>query len=322
MNRTPRVSIIIPCKAIGPYAVECVSHCNELEYPDFEVIVLPDEDIGADLIPGAKCVPTGPMGPSEKRDLAAHRATGQILAFIDDDAFPEPDWLTHAIPLFEDANVGAVGGPAITPPADSLLLQASGAVYSSLLGGGPHSYRYVAGKPRQVDDYPSCNLLVRKSTFMEVGGFDSEYYPGEDTKLCLSITEDLSKLILYEPRAVVYHHRRNIFNGHMKQVANYAQHRGFFVKKFPKTSRRLNYFLPSMLVIGLAAGVPLLWFSGLRELYLAMVGLYLVLVLGSSVQVAGKRPSLLVLVFVGTVLTQLTYGVWFLRGLARTGLKR
>jgi GT2 family glycosyltransferase len=293
-----------------------------LDYPDFEVIVLPDEDVGADLIAGAECVATGPMGPSEKRDLAASRATGEILAFIDDDAFPEPDWLTVAVPLFEDQNVGAVGGPAVTPPSDSLLLQASGAVYSSLLGGGPHSYRYIPRKARQVDDYPSCNLLISKSVFIEVGGFDSGYYPGEDTKLCLSITKDLGKLILYEPRAVVYHHRRNIFNGHMKQVASYAQHRGYFVKKFPQTSRRLNYFLPSMLVIGLIAGLPFLWFSGLRELYLAMVGLYLLLALGSSVQVAGKRPSLLVLVFVGTVLTQLTYGVWFLRGLARTGLKR
>jgi cellulose synthase/poly-beta-1,6-N-acetylglucosamine synthase-like glycosyltransferase len=293
-----------------------------LDYPNFEVMVLPDEDVGAELIPGAECVPTGSMGPSEKRDLAAERATGEILAFIDDDAFPVPDWLSHAIPLFEDDNVGAVGGPAVTPPSDSLLLQASGAVYGSLLGGGPHSYRYIPGKPREVDDYPSCNLLVRKSTFDEVGGFDSEYYPGEDTKLCLSITKDLGKLILYEPRALVYHHRRNIFRGHVKQVANYAKHRGYFVKKFPETSLRLNYFLPSMLVIGLIVGFPFLWFSGLRELYLGMVGLYLLLALTSSIQAVGRHPSLLALTFVGTVLTQLTYGVWFLRGLALTGLKR
>ncbi len=320
--KPPRISIIVPCKTIGPYAVECVEHCNKLAYSNKEVLVLPDEVGGADLVPGATVIATGPIRPSEKRDLGADRSTGEILAFIDDDAFPRPDGLTHAVPLFEDERVGGVGGPAVTPPSDTLPLQASGAIYQSLMGGGPYAYRYVPGRHREVDDYPSCNLLVRKSTFLDAGGFDTEYWPGEDTKLCLAITKELGKSIVYVPGALVYHHRRNLFTGHLKQVSSYALHRGFFVKKFPETSRRLSYFLPSLLVLGLIAGLPLLFVPGLRELYLGIFGLYLLLVLLSSMHVAGGHVLLLALVFPGTVITQLTYGVWFLKGLASRSLAR
>jgi cellulose synthase/poly-beta-1,6-N-acetylglucosamine synthase-like glycosyltransferase len=321
-TKPPRVSIIIPCKSVGDYAEECVAYCNQLDYPDFEIIVLPDELPENVSLSGVTIIPTGPVGPSQKRDLAGSRSTGEIFAFIDDDAYPQRDWLTHAVLPFSDDKVGAVGGPAITPPSDALLLQASGAVYQSLLGGGPHAYRYVPGSRREVDDYPSCNLLVRKSVFLEAGGFGTEYWPGEDTKLCLAITKHLGKSIAYEPKALVYHHRRNLFRGHMKQVASYALHRGFFVKRFPETSRRLSYFMPSLFVVGLLAGLPFLFVSGLRELYLAAIGLYLALVIISSAVVSIRHPRLFILVIVGTIFTQLTYGAWFLKGLTSRSLAR
>ena len=321
-TKAPKVSIIVPCKAIGAHAVECVEHCNQLDYPDFEILVLPDARPDRVSPLYADIIPTGEMGPSQKRDLGAQRARGEILAFIDDDAFPRRDWLSYAIPPFGNERVAGVGGPAVTPPSDTTLLQASGAVFESLLGGGPYAYRYVPGSPREVDDYPTCNLLVRKSVFLEAGGFGTEYWPGEDTKLCLAITKELGKTIVYEPKALVYHHRRNLFKGHMKQVASYALHRGFFVKRFPETSRRLSYFMPSLFILGLIAGIPCLFVPWLQELYLGILGLYLLLVLISSAVVAFSRPHLFVLVIAGTVLTQLVYGAWFLKGLTSRSLVR
>ena len=314
--RQPRVSIIVPCRAIGPFAQECVAHCNELDYPDFEILVLPDEpSADAAVLPGAVVIPTGPAGPSEKRDIGAKYATGDILAFIDDDAFPRTDWLARAVPQFADPQVGAVGGPGVTPPSDGLLEQASGKVFESPLGGGPYAYRYAPAKSRLVDDYPTCNLLVRRSAFMEAGGFGTDFWPGEDTKLCLTITQRLGQTIHYDPDVLVYHHRRSIFSGHLKQVASYALHRGYFVKRFPKTSLRLSYFLPSLLLVGLFGGVPALFFPVLQMLYLGFLGLYLSLNLLSAIRVAPTRPALLFLVFVGTIITHLAYGAWFLRGL-------
>lgn len=322
-DSVPKVSIIIPCREIGPYALESISHCLKLDYPNYEVLLLPDSwDGGRSGLEGVDVVPTGPMGPPEKRDLAAQRATGEILAFIDDDAFPKPDWLTCALPNFKDPHVGAVGGPAVTPSSDTVLLQASGAVYQSLLGGGSYAFRYTPGRKRKVNDYPTCNLLVRKSTFLEAGGFDTSYWPGEDTKLCLAIIKRLGKSIVYEPSAIVYHHRRNLFNGHLKQVASYALHRGFFVKRFPETSRAPSYFLPSAWLLGLLAGLPMLFFPIFRELYVAGIGLYLLLVLLSSAQVAFPNILLTSLVTIGTVITHAVYGLWFIKGLTSKQLKR
>ncbi|MQF82918.1 glycosyltransferase [SAR202 cluster bacterium AD-802-E10_MRT_200m] len=319
-NKQPRVSIIIPCKKIGEYAEECVRHCTLLDYGNFEIIVLPDENVEAKELLGAIIIETGDLRPAQKREIGVQHSSGEIIAFIDDDAFPTPKWLMSAVNIFEDENVGAVGGPAVTPDSDSLLLQASGAVYQSYMGGGPYAYRYQPGDRRNVDDYPTCNLLVRKKTFVDAGGFDTNYWPGEDTILCRAITMTLKEEIIYEPKALVYHHRRNVFNGHLKQVASYALHRGFFVKKFPETSRRVSYFLPSLLFLGIIVGLPGSLVLGLSEYYFSMLGLYLVIMLLSSVRVCRYNVSLLLITFVGTILTQITYGAWFLKGLITKSL--
>lgn len=312
----PKVSIIVPCKVIGKHAVECVTYCNKLDYPNFEILVLPDENLASDQqLAGATIIPTGSMGPSEKRNIGAQHATGGILAFIDDDAFPRVDWLLQAIPQFDDPKIGAVGGPGVTPASDGLFEQASGKVYESLLVSGPYTGRYTPTKQHRIDDYPSCNLLVRRSAFFESGGFDTNFWPGEDTKLCLAITKTLGLAILYSPNVLVYHHRRNILRGHLKQVASYALHRGYFAKRFPETSRRLTYSLPSLFLIGLLSGTFALFIPIMREAYLAGLGLYLILNSLAAFKVVRVNIALLFLVFIGTIITHLTYGAWFLKGL-------
>ena len=69
VGRLP-VSIIIPFKALNGYAIESIEHCRSLDYPNFEILALPDEisDVHLD---GVRIIPTGPVGPAEKRDLAA-----------------------------------------------------------------------------------------------------------------------------------------------------------------------------------------------------------------------------------------------------------
>jgi cellulose synthase/poly-beta-1,6-N-acetylglucosamine synthase-like glycosyltransferase len=315
------VSVIIPCKYVGNNALECVSHLSALTYSAYEILLLPDYAIEAKL-PGVRVIPTGEVPPSVKRDLAAKHANGEILAFIDDDAFPRPDWLDHAVVPFDDESVGAVGGPGVTPSADGILEQASGLVLQSWLGSGPHAYRYTPGHRMDVDDYPSCNLLVRKSTFNAAGGFETNYWPGEDTKLCLSITNELRQRIVYEPDALVYHHRRSIFGGHVSQVRSYGLHRGFFVKKYPATSRRLSYFMPTLFALGLVAGIPLLLIPILGAIYLFTIALYLTSVLVSSAMVTRHAVAMFPLVFVGTVLTHIVYGTAFLRGLLARDLAR
>ncbi|MFC2149498.1 glycosyltransferase [Candidatus Auribacterota bacterium] len=312
-----KVSIIIPLKNFNDYINESVENCLELMYPEFEVIVLPD-DLSGDFKfaddEKVRVIPTGPIGPSEKRDLGAEKAAGQILAFIDDDAYPVEGWLGAAIRHFSDPDVAAVGGPGVTPYSDSLAQKASGAVYESFVASGGNTYRYIPEKVRYVDDYPSCNFIIRKEIFDRIGGFDSKYYPGEDTVLCLKITKDLGKKIVYEPGALVYHHRRSLFKGHLKQIANYAKHRGYFVKKYPATSFRLSYFVPSLFVCGLFFGWLLFLLNSLfLWAYFGIVFVYLFSVLLCSQKLKSLKGS--ILTFSGIILTNICYGICFIKGI-------
>lgn len=309
----PRVSIIIPCKEIGDYARESIERCLKLDYPDFEILVLPDAESTLNL-PGVKIIPTGPVGPAEKRDLAASMADSEFLAFIDDDAYPDKLWLKKAMRHFQDADIAAVGGPGITPETDGLRQKASGLVFSSRIGSGSNSFRNTPRQQMEIDDCPSCNFIIRKSVFQQVGGFDTHFWPGEDTKLCLEVTKKLKKRIIYDPEVLVYHHRRKLFKPHLKQVWNYALHRGYFVKKLPQTSRRLFYFLPSIFLLGIVFGIIASFLNPVLKLvFLSALAFYLLLVLISSFE--SKSVKMAPLVFLGVIATHLTYGAGFLKGL-------
>lgn len=321
IEREPKVSIVIPTARVGEMVRECIEGCKELDYQNFEITLVSNEMPTSD--PGledVKVILSESVGFFAKRNEGAKKTDSEIIAFIDPDASPDSYWLKNAIPYFEDDDVAAVGGPGITSPEDSRRGQASGMVYSATIVSGSTTYRHVFRAPREVDDYPAFNLLVRKSDFQQAGGFAEEYDSGGDTLLCLRLTRELGKKIYYVPNVSVSRHREPLFIPHMKQVYSYAAHRGFFTRKFPQTSRRLQYFVPSIFLLWLAGGLVGSFFSTLvLRLYLSVLGLYAFLLLASSIK--SLDPLLNLLVIPGIFLTHLTYGVGFLRGLFSRRMK-
>lgn len=315
-----KVSIIIPVREINDYIREAIPHHLQLDYPDYEILIFPDEP-SEETFPRTRIIPSGKTGPAEKRDMALEYAQGEILAFIDDDAYPRSDWLKNAVSHFDNPSVGAVGGPAVTAENDGVLRQASGKVYESFLCSGGYTYRYIPGKLMDVEDLPSVNLIVRKDVFAQIGGYDSNFYPGEDTKLCLDIIKLAQKRIVYDPDVQVYHHRRKLFREHLKQSNNYALHRGYFAKVLPDTSRKFVYFVPSLFVLGLVAGpllallCPPLWY-----LYFSVLLLYFLLLVASTVNL--KNIRVWILSIAGVFLTHVGYGIGFVRGLLSRELIR
>jgi glycosyltransferase involved in cell wall biosynthesis len=313
-NLPPLVSIVVACPAPSPYLAECLDAISALSYRPFETIVLPDEPADDFPWPGhVRVIPTGKLRPAEKRNLGIEAAKGEIVALLDDDAAPLPDWLDHAIPYFSDPTVGAVGGPAVTPPSDPPLAQAGGLVYASPLVSGTCRYRYVSERVRDVDDLPSCNLLVRTATLRDIGGFRTDFWPGEDTILCLDITRKAKQRIVYDPWSVVRHHRRPLFGPHLRQVGRYALHRGYFAKRFPETSRRISYMVPTIFVCGLVLGAVASFFHPwIRIAYLGALAFYL-----ATTFLASFHPNLLrwLQVWLGVMATHLVYGVRFLQGI-------
>lgn len=319
-----KVSIIIPVKKINNYIKESLSYIEKLEYDKslIEVIILPDNDekMEKNYSFNIRIIPTGNISPGAKRDIGYKNGNGEIMAFIDDDVYPEKKWLKRAIEIFEsDRDIGAVGGPAVTPPGDSYLQKVSGYIYSSFLAGGNYSYRYLPQKARFVDDYPSCNLLIRKDVLDSISGFNTEFWPGEDTVICLKIVNRLKMKIAYDPEVLVYHHRRDFPAGHLKQVKSYALHRGYFVKRFPETSFRVSYFLPSLFLMYVISLLIIPFFNNgiFFKIWLIPFLIYLIILIFDGIKVLFYAP----LVMPGIFLTTLTYGFYFIKGLFSKKLK-
>ena len=322
MSSKPLVSIIIiDYKKDNPYLKESFAAIKKQTYRHYEVILVTDYPVKI-TAPKLKKKSYGHyVGPADKRDEGAKLSKGSILAFLDDDAHPSPKWLETIVKNFQDKKVAAVGGPGVTPPGVNYLEEASGWASASPFGSGSYTYRFLPRPKREVDDYPSMNLAVRKSDFNEVKGFDSHYWPGEDTKLCLDLTEKLGKKIIYDPKALVYHHRRPVLVPHLKQNGNFGLHRGFFARVLPKTSFRAVYFLPSLMSLGLIYLLLIPIFSHPYLLIIAQVGysllgLYIAALMVNAIWILNqsKKVTQALLSVPVIFITHFWYGLRFLQG--------
>lgn len=344
----PKFSIIIPLKEINDFLrKETLPAISRQTQQDFEIIVLPDKPT-KEKLEKARIIPSWPkLGPADKRDRGAKEAKGEILVFLDDDSYPASNWLENARKIFEGKSnpslVAGVCGPSLTPPKNNLRQKASGYVWSSWLGsGGAGAYRCAKSSRREVDDFPTVNLMIKKKDFWEVGGFDSGFWPGEDTKLCREIVYKLGKKIIYDPEIVVYHHRREVFKPHLQQIARYALHRGHFARILPETSLRFGYLMPTMFVFSLLMA-PILFlvarFLGFQNLAFLILVLYVLTIVvykgallwtGTRIFLLEKNSRLLRsseiwrLVFLSMsaiFLTHFVYGALFVKGFLTPNLK-
>lgn len=196
-----KVSIIIPCKEIDATVRRCIKHCKRLEH-NKEIIVVPDS-----VIPGF---------PAAKRNWAMQKATGDIFAFIDSDAYPSKDWLKHAAYWLKCFD--AVCGPGVLPPDAPLEEHIADQVHQWVFC----PYRVKADIPQIVNWFPSFNLIVKREVATQ---FDN-YLTGEDDRFGLKIRNG----IFYHPDILVYHNRRGIFHPLWRQFGIWGKHKGHFAR--------------------------------------------------------------------------------------------
>lgn len=322
-----KFSIIIPVKEINNLLRrETMPQILKQSSPSFEIIIVADQ-ASKERFPKTQIITSGKdTGPAEKRDKGVKIAKGEILAFLDDDSYPETTWLKSALKIFEESEkIAGVCGPTLTPPHDDFRQKISGYVWSTWLGsGGAGTYRCTVSQRREVDDYPTVNFLVRKKDFLKVGGFDSHFWPGEDTKLCLDLIQKLGVKIIYDPTVLVYHHRRPVFKAHLEQISRYAIHRGHFARVFPQTSLRPGYFLPTLFVLSLFTWPILIYKPSFLLLYLIPVILYFFLLLLTALLIFLKEKNLKLSLWVlfSIFITHLVYGILFIKGFLSPSLKR
>lgn len=325
------VSVIIPLLKLSDTLLnESLPAFEHQTFKDFEVIVLPNDSSSLDkeLLKKyrfLKIVPTKKITrPALKRDIGAKNARGDILAFIDDDAYPQNEWLKKAVHIFNKKNVAVVCGPGIIPKNAPLWERVFDEVLKTKVGSGGFAYRFVKQPARYVDDYPSMNFLINKDVFNSLGGFNNEFWPGEDSKLCEDVVYKLGEKIYYDPAVTIYHHRRNDLVGYVRQHGNYGFHRGAFFAHGDKNSRRITYLVPTCFLLYLFFLTSLGVFTLFREpslsfyAYMATIpGIlyaFLLLLLVRSAYKNTNNLKISVLSAIVLFLTHIVYGVRFIKG--------
>jgi GT2 family glycosyltransferase len=306
----PKVSVIVVAPELNEFGRRCLGGLLRLR-EDAELIFVPDNAPNEELDPRIDVVPSGEdLTTGGKRQVGLEHASGELVALIDDDAYPHPSWLRNAVATLDaDPSIAAVAGPTLTPPDDSELELLGGRVYASPLVSGPANWRYTLTEAADVDDAPSVNLVIRRTEAVAIG-FDSDDKWGEDSLFCEQILRRGGR-IRYEPAVIVYHSRRPLWRPHLRQLYRWSRHRSVYARTVGGNSRNPAYFAPSALLLYLVGG--LLLRGRLRTLHRLGVAVYLLACLAGGYD---RRPSRWLRTSGAIIATHLVYGFGFLRGLA------
>jgi glycogen(starch) synthase len=210
----PNISIVINTLNRGTELQKVFESFRWLKYAgDFEVVVVNgpstdnSEEVIAAWLPDIRAGKCDIANLSVSRNVGICMAQGDIIAFIDDDAIPEPEWLTQLAEAYNDPMVGAVGGLVYNHTGYDFqykycVVDRFGNADLSLPGPTPHlSYP----KSERFPHLLGCNSSFRRSALIEVGGFDEEYeYFLDETDVCLRIV-DAGYIIAQLPCAYVHH---------------------------------------------------------------------------------------------------------------------
>src|ERR1041384_4255860 len=226
----PRVSVVV-CTYNGSRTLQqCLEGLGRLDYPNYEVIVVDDgsTDRAADIARRFPVVviQTRNQGLALARNVGLKAATGEIVAYIDDDAFPDRHWLKYLAATFLSTTHCAVGGPNIVPVSDGPIAQCV-----ARAPGGPV---HVLLSDREAEHIPGCNMAFRKECLESIGGFDGQFrVAGDDVDVCWRL-QARGWTLGFSPAAVVWHHRRNVISAYWRQQKGYGKAEALLEAKWPE----------------------------------------------------------------------------------------
>lgn len=252
-QKLPFISVVI-CTYNGSATIrDSLNGLQKMEYPYYEVIVVNDgsTDNTASIVKEypVKLISTENQGLSNARNTGMHNASGEIVAYLDDDAFPDPHWLHYLAYAFESSEHGGIGGPNIIPESDGPI-----ATCVAHAPGGPV---HVLLTDEIAEHIPGCNMAFRKDVLLEVGGFDPIYRAaGDDVDLCWRI-QHTGRTIGFHPSALVWHHRRNSIKAYWKQQKGYGKAEALLEAKWPEKYNEFGHLSWAGKIYGNGVTLPI-----------------------------------------------------------------
>jgi GT2 family glycosyltransferase len=218
------------------------------------------------------------------RGLAAARNTGlngacaDIVAYLDDDCEPEPDWAAQLLTGYDDENVAGVGGEVVpnTPPGylrgflarnnplkplEQELAESNSLPYRFRL----YLRRVWSRQPktgrRDVYGFAGANMSFRRKALFDAGQFDERFsFGGEDVDMCWRVRETISSArLVFVPSARAAHHFKPELRDTLRRSRAYGVGSGRLYRKWPSL---LPALFPGPLLVLLAL-VATVWVPAL-----------------------------------------------------------
>ncbi|WP_137288552.1 glucosyl-dolichyl phosphate glucuronosyltransferase [Natronorubrum halophilum] len=214
-----KVSVVICTYAMDRYDVfsECVDSVLAQTYDPLEVVIVVDgnddvfdrvrTDYAAHDTVTVHCNDVN-QGISYSRTRGAELATGGVVAFIDDDAVAEDDWVAQLARVYDETDAVAVGGHAkpdwVTEKPDFFPEEFYWLVGCDERGMGEHM--------EELRNTYGSNISFRREVFLNVGGYDENtgrhgdrHIQAHEAPVCIRMANKYGKGVVYNTEAVVHH---------------------------------------------------------------------------------------------------------------------
>ncbi len=216
----PRVSVVICCYRDDRFELlqAAIGSAQRQTLPPHEVIVVVDHNDRLEQRVRAVCTDiivlpnTEDKGPSGARNVGVKAATGEIVAFLDDDAIAEPDWLLRLVEPYREPTVLGVGGGAV-PRWEGDAPNWLPAEFYWVIGC---TWRGLPVVPSNTRNFIGANMSFRRSAYLDVGGLSSDFFVrdrainNEETDLCIRLTQRRPHgKLMFLPDVVVGHYVPN-----------------------------------------------------------------------------------------------------------------
>ncbi len=233
------ITLVIPTYNRPRHLRECLAAVAALDYPRerLDVVVVDDgspqpvapvvdqfvDEVAASTKDGAgdalrvQTIRQPNAGPAAARNVGARHATGDLLAFTDDDCAPASSWLTQMAARLAAQPDALVGGRTLNALVDNAVSEAA----QSLIG---YIYSRENQRPGDARFFASNNIAMSTRCFHRVGGFDTSFplAAGEDREFCDRWrASGLPRL--YAPTAIIHHRHAMTVRSFWRQNVNYGR---------------------------------------------------------------------------------------------------
>jgi len=238
-----RVSVVIPTYNRKDMLRRSLAATTSQDYPDYEVIVVDDgsTDGTGEMVrrefPTVRYIRQEPnRGPAAARNQGVEAATGNILAFTDDDCVPPSNWLRRHLQYYSGEEIGAVGGPQVSPSPN----------FYDKFEMAHYMNEYV-GPMRRLEKIVSweglatSNMSVRREVFERVGKFDEAFLTGADPEFIRRVIRS-GYVIVRDPSLRVAHLKVHTFTSYLRM--RFRRGCGVVLTDLKEDSFSLRRFIP------------------------------------------------------------------------------